>query len=56
MLSGSATLTANKPVVDELFALSIQNAIRVRRTVEVFDYPIKASEEQPLCGETEYET
>ena len=47
MLSGTGEITSDEPIIDELFGLRIQNAVRISRTVEVNQYEPK-KEEKPL--------
>ena len=45
LVSGQGELNCNEPIVDELFGLRIQNAVRIDRTVEVISYEQKRKEE-----------
>ena len=37
LLCGTGTISTDQPVVDELFALKVNNALRLRRTVQIID-------------------
>ena len=37
MLCGTGIVTTDQPIVDELFALKVDSALRLRRTVQIID-------------------
>ena len=37
LLCGSGEVNAFEPLIDDLFALKVKNAVRLRRTVEILD-------------------
>merc|ERR1712113_29443 len=44
LVSGSGDVTCDEPLIDELFGLRIQNALRIQRTVEIIQYEPKVKE------------
>lgn len=44
LVSGKGEIICEEPLVDELFGLRIQNALRIQRTVEVIQYEPKIKE------------
>jgi len=41
LVSGSGDVVCEEPLIDELFGLRIQNALRIQRTVELIGYERK---------------
>ena len=44
LVSGTGEIICDEPLIDELFGLRIQNAIRIHRTVEIIQYEPKVKE------------
>jgi hypothetical protein len=44
LVSGTGEVVCEEPLIDELFGLRIQNALRIQRTVEVIQYEPKVKE------------
>ena len=44
LVSGTGEVVCDEPLIDELFGLRIQNALRIQRTVEVIQYEPKIKE------------
>lgn len=44
LISGIGEINCDEPIIDELFGLRIQNALKIKRTVEVIQYEPKEKE------------